>query len=114
MYAFCFLLFVLLGGLICRSVCEDLFNNFSDIPVYADSSVGDLTGAECLASVDAGIGSVGIPGSHLQEWVFDDDRCIISDTELEKQYLLSLSRAQEVCVALRCRVPALVLDKFII
>ena len=83
----------------------------SDVLVNADRSVGNFIGTERITAVDTGVGGAGIFRSHLPKGVLDDDGRVVADAEFEKQYLLSLSRAQEVCIPPRRRVPALVLDK---
>ena len=90
-----------------NEISQNFFKYFSDIPVNANRSVGNLVGREPLAAVDTGVGRAGIFRGHLPEGIFDDDGRVIPDTEFEKQYLLSLTGAQEVCIPLRRRVPAL-------
>ncbi len=94
-----------------NEISQNFFNCFSDIPVNANRSVGNFVGTEHLAAIDAGVGRAGIFRGHLPKGILDDDRRVIPDTEFEKQYLLSLTGAQEVCIPPRRRVPALVLDK---
>ena len=94
-----------------NELSQNFFDCFSDIPVNANRSVGDLIRTEHLAAVDTGVSRAGILRCHLPEGILDDDRRVIPDAEFEKQYLLSLTGAQEVCIPPRRRVPAIVLDK---
>ena len=94
-----------------NEISQDFFKYFSDILIDADRPVGNFVGTEHLAAVDTGVSRAGILRGHLPKGILDDDRRVIPDTEFEKQYLLSLTGAQEVYIPPRRLVPALVLDK---
>ena len=74
----------------------------------------DLIGRIRFAEIQTGVNSFRVFCGHIPERIFDDDRRIEPDAKLKEQDVLAAACANEVIITLRCLVPALVLNEFII
>ena len=59
----------------------------ADIPIDADAARGDVIGRVRLTEVYAGVDRLGVLRRHVPERVFYNDRGVVPDPELQKQYL---------------------------
>lgn len=100
---------MLLGAL-----TSDLLQDTSDISIDADGFCSNFSGCIGFPQIDAGVGSVFPGGGHTPEGIFDDAGGAYTGAQVQEQYFGALVPAQEVRIALRCAIPALVQYKGVV
>ena len=60
-----------------------------DISINKNAFLRYLLRRVYLPEIQAGVNGFGILSCHSPEWILDDDRCVVANTELQKQNMLS-------------------------